>query len=224
MAREAGKRLPEFALRIENGIPLEKGLGSSAAAVVAGVLAADHLLGTRLGPDGVLELAASTEGHADNAAACLRGGLVVAYRSADGWRAERMEPAAGLRPVILIPDAARVSTEQARRALPPDVSLTDAAFNVSRAALAVLALTARPDLLGLAMEDRMHQRYRLPLAPAAQRVFEDLRRAGIPVCVAGSGPSLLAFEGDGAEVPEVGGGWRALRPEIDEAGAVIEAG
>ena len=174
VAREAGKRLPEFALRCRNGIPLERGLGSSAAAVAAGVLIADRLLGARLGPDRLLDLAAAVEGHADNVAACLRGGLVVAYRTADGWRSERIEPGLNLRPVLLIPETARVATDQARRALPSEVALADAAFNLSRVALAVVALSERPDLLAVALEDRLHQPHRLAMAPAAARAFEEL--------------------------------------------------
>jgi homoserine kinase len=224
VAREAGKRLPAFSLRCRNEIPLERGLGSSAAAVVAGVLIADRLLGARLGPDRLLDLAAAAEGHADNVAACLRGGLVVAYRTADGWRAERMEPALNLSPVLLMPETARVATDQARRALPAEVPLADAAFNLARVALAVLALTERPDLLSVALEDRLHQAHRLAMAPAARGAFEELRRAGVPVCVAGSGPSLVAFEAEGTEVPELGGGWRVVRPAVSRFGASVESG
>jgi homoserine kinase len=224
VAREAGKRLPEFSLHCRNGIPLERGLGSSAAAVVAGVMIADRLLGARLGQDRLLDLAAAAEGHADNVAACLRGGLTVAYRAAEGWRAERMEPALNLRPVLLMPETARVATDQARRALPSEVPLADAAFNLGRVALAVLALTERPDLLSIALEDRLHQPHRLAMAPAAGRAFEELRRGGVPVCVAGSGPSLVAFESDGMEVPELGGGWRVVRPAVSRIGASIDSG
>jgi homoserine kinase len=224
VAREAGKRLPAFALRCRNAIPLERGLGSSASAVVAGVLIADRLLEARLGPNRLLDLAAAAEGHADNVGACLRGGLVVAYRTSDGWRSERTEPALNLKPVLLIPETARVSTDQARRALPADVPLADAAFNLSRVVLAVLALTERLDLLPVALEDRLHQPHRLAMVPAAQRAFEELRRAGVPVCVAGSGPSLVAFESDAIEVPELGGGWRIERPTVSRFGASVEAG
>ena len=221
VAREAGRRLPEFGVHCRNDIPLERGLGSSAAAVVAGVLIGNEVLGTAYGADRLLELAVDVEGHADNVAACLRGGLVIAYRADEGWRAERLDPAPELRPVVLIPETARVATDRARRALPAEVPFGDAAFNVSRAALAVVALTSRPDLLGTALEDRLHQPHRLPLAPAAQRLFEDLRRAGVPVCVCGSGPSLLAFETEGHEVPDDLRGWRALRPGLATGGARI---
>ena len=221
MSKEAGRPLPPFSLGSENGIPLERGLGSSAAAVVSGLLLADRLLDTKLGPDRLLELAADLDGHADNAAACLRGGLVLAYLSAEGWRAERLEPHPSLEPVLLVPEHERLATSDARRVLPREVPLGDAVFNVGRAALAVLALTARPDLLRSALEDRLHQPRRLPLVPASRALFEDLRQAGVPACVAGAGPSLLAFETREARVPELGPGWRVLRLQVGSVGADV---
>jgi homoserine kinase len=221
VARHVGASLPAFALRCRNEIPLERGLGSSAAAVAAGVLIARRLLGARLGDDDVLRLAVDVEGHADNVAACLRGGLVIAYRSAEGWRAERLEPAAELRPVVLVPESTRVATDPARRALPAEVSLADAAFNLSRTALAVVALTGRTDLLPVALEDQIHQSHRLPLAPTSHRAFDELRRAGVPVCISGSGPSLLAFELEGRTVPDAMPGWRILRPQVTGDGARV---
>lgn len=224
LARETGRPLPALSLRCVNRIPLERGLGSSAAAVVGGLVLADHLLETGLDPDRLLEVAIDIEGHPDNVSACLRGGLVVAYLSARGWRAERLEVHPELRPALLIPQEERVSTDDARRSLPRQVALGDATFNLGRAALAVVALTARPDLLTEALEDRLHQARRLALAPASRSLFEDLRDAGVPVCVAGSGPSLLAFETSGASVPELGPGWRVERPGISSMGARIETG
>jgi homoserine kinase len=222
LAREVGGRLPPFRLTCVNRIPLQRGLGSSAAAVVAGLLLGDRLLGSNLPPDRLLELGVDVEGHADNVAACLRGGLVLAYLSEAGWRAARLEPHPDLRPVILIPEAERLATEDARRVLPQRVPFADAAFNLSRAALAVVALTQRPELLPPALEDRLHQGYRLPLIPAARALFQDLRDAGIPACVAGSGPSLLAFEQDGRELWELGPAWRIMRPGVRSAGATLD--
>lgn len=219
LSREAGMALPPFRLTAANAIPLERGLGSSAAAVVSGALLADRLLSLSLEPDRLLEIAVDVEGHADNVAACLRGGLVVAYLSAGGWRAERLEPHASLRLALLIPEGERLATADARRALPREVSFADAAFNAGRAALAVVALTRRPEVLAAALEDRLHQPRRLPLIPASRAMFEELRHAGLAVCVAGAGPSLLAFETDGHQVPELGPGWRILRLEPAPAGA-----
>jgi homoserine kinase len=216
LAREAGGSLPPFRLRCRNAIPLERGLGSSAAATVAGLLLANELIGSRLEPDGLLEVAVDIEGHPDNVAACVFGRLALAYLSRDGWRAERLEPHASLRPVLLVPEEERVPTADARRVLPKEVPLSDAAYNVGRAALAVIALTAQPELLLEALEDRLHQARRLVLAPASRALYQDLRDAGLAVCVAGAGPSLLAFETDAARVPELGPGWRVLRPGVAE--------
>jgi homoserine kinase len=221
LAREAGGALPPFALRCTNHIPLERGLGSSAAAVVTGMVLADRLLGTALEPDRLLEAAVDVEGHPDNVAACLRGGLVLAYLGSSGWRAERLPAHPSLRPTLVVPLHERLPTADARRVLPRQVPLADAAFNAGRAALAVLALTERPDLLTAALEDRLHQARRLPLVPAARAAFEDLREAGVPTCVAGAGPSLLAFEADDRRVPELGPGWRVLRLQVASAGADV---
>jgi homoserine kinase len=221
LSKEVGGPLPPFRLESDNRIPLERGLGSSAAAVVTGVLLADRLLEAKLEPDRLLEIAVDLEGHADNVAACLRGGLSLAYLSADGWRAERLEAHPSLRPALLVPEHERLATADARRALPRDVSLADAAFNVGRAALAVVALTSRPGILAAALEDRLHQPRRLPLVPASRALFEDLRRAGLPVCVAGAGPSLVAFETDELRVPDLGPGWRTLRLQPASTGADV---
>jgi homoserine kinase len=221
LSRELGRPLPQFRMESENRIPLQRGLGSSASAVVSGLVLADRLLEAGLDPDRLLELAADLEGHPDNVAACLQGGLVVAYLSRDGWRAERLEASPGLRPVLLVPEHERTLTVDARRVLPRDVPLADAAFNLGRTALTVRALTERPELLGAALEDRLHQSRRLALAPSARGLFEDLRERGIPACVAGAGPSLLIFDG-GAPLPDLGPGWRLLRPEIAREGAVLD--
>ena|SRR5919106_4687977 len=218
LSREVGKPLPSFRLSSVNRIPLERGLGSSSAAVVSGLLIADRLLEARLGEDGILQMAADLEGHPDNAAAGLWGGVVVAYLSPDGWRAERLEPSDRVRPTLLLPLDERIPTTDARRVLPREVPLADAAFNAGRAALMVRALTDRPELLAVAMEDRLHQARRLPLAPSARAVFEDLRARGVPVCVAGAGPSLVAFAD---ELPELGPGWRVLRSGIASGGASV---
>jgi homoserine kinase len=223
LAKEAGGTLAPFRLECMNRIPLQRGLGSSATAVVGGLLLADRFLGTNLSADVLLGLAVDLEGHPDNVAACLRGGLALVYLSAEGWKAETVSPHPSLRPAILVPLSERLPTDDARRALPRTVPLADATFNLSRAALAVLALTERPHLLSEALQDRLHQTHRLPMVPATRALFQDLRDEGFPVCVAGSGPSLLVFESEGRELWELGPGWRVLRPGLDHAGArVIE--
>lgn len=224
LAREAGGAVAPFRLECTNRIPLQRGLGSSAAAVVGGLLLADRLIGTRLPADVLLGMAVDLEGHPDNVAACLRGGVALAYLSAEGWKAETAPPHPSLRPAILVPLSERLPTEDARRALPRTVPLADASFNLSRSVLIVLALTERPHLLPEALQDRLHQVYRLPLIPATRALFQDLKDEGFPVCVAGSGPALLVFEGEGRQVPELGPGWRVLRPGIDSSGASVVEG
>jgi homoserine kinase len=224
VARLVGRDLPPLAVLCTNRIPLERGLGSSAAAVVAGVALADRLLEAGLSADELLDAAVNIEGHPDNVAGALRGGLVVAYRSGDEWRAESLAPAPNLSPVILVPVDVRLSTSEARRVLPNQVRLEDAAFNAGRTALTVMALTGRIDLLGVALQDRLHQPSRLPLVPRVRSVFEDLTERGVPVCVSGAGPSLLAFETPNASVPDPGEGWRVLRVGPRLSGAdVVEA-
>jgi homoserine kinase len=225
LAREAGKDLPATSVTCRNAIPLERGLGSSAAAAVGGLVLADRLLDTRLPPHALLELAASLEGHADNAAAALHGGVVLTYREAGGeWRVERLRPSSELRPLLLVPGGERVSTEAARRALPAQVPLESAAFNAARAALLIVALTTSPHLLREALRDRVHQGSRLRLAPGSEALFRRLVVAGVPTCVAGSGPSLLAFEDDDAPFPDPDPGWRVISTRIDPRGVQIEGG
>ncbi len=221
VTRRAGVPARPYRLSCRNGIPLQRGLGSSAAAVVAGVLLADRLHDLGLAADELLTLAANLEGHADNVAAGLLGGLTVAYRAADRWRAVRLDPSPDLVPVVLVPGGARTATHEARAVLPASVPLEDAAHALGRAALAVVALTERPELLGDALDDRLHEPARLGLAPASAALLARLREAGIPACLAGSGPSILAFETVGGEVPDPERGWTILRPGVDPAGATI---
>jgi homoserine kinase len=221
----AGRDAPPFHLGCVNRIPLRRGLGSSATATVAGGIFAAELLGRPREPEGLLTDAFTLEGHADNAAACLLGGLTIAYRDDQGqaWRAVRLECSPVLRPVVLVPEEEEVETASGRAVLPQQVPLADAVFNLSRSALAVHALTLRPDLLRDAMADRLHQRRRLTLAPGAAAMFDWIASQGIPVCVAGSGPSLLVFEEEGRTVPEPPKGWRVLRLGIAKSGATLSA-
>jgi homoserine kinase len=179
-------------LHCVNRIPHGRGLGSSAAAIVAGIELARGLC-----PDGPLDdagalaLASELEGHPDNVAACLLGGLTVAWLDAGRARATRLEPS-GVRPVLFIPPQ-RSATVAARAALPAQVPHSDAAFNAGRAALLPLALTGRPDLLLAATEDRLHQGYRAAGMPASAGLVEQLRGEGIAAVVSGAGPSVLAL-------------------------------
>ncbi|GIU96285.1 MAG: homoserine kinase [Actinomycetota bacterium] len=213
-----GVPLAPLRLEADNRIPLERGLGSSCAAVVAGIALASRVcdLGLHADPTSVFALAAELEGHPDNAAPACFGGLVVV---ADG-AARRLEPHPSLRPVLLVPPT-RLPTEQARRALPAQVPFADAAANAAGAAMAVVALTQDPSVLPIALRDRLHQPTRLALVPEVAEVFADLEARRVPVCLSGAGPTLLAFERPGApEVPAelVTAGWRILRPGVRASG------
>jgi homoserine kinase len=220
-ARRHGLEPPEGALHGVNAIPLERGLGSSASAVVAGVALADAALGLGLEPTDVLELAASIEGHPDNAAAAVFGGftMVVGHQVV-----ARFDPDPDLRPVLLVPEDLRISTEEARRVLPAIVPRADAVANAGHAALTAVALLHEPGLLFAAMRDRLHEAVRLGLVPPGLEVYEAVREAGLPVCVSGSGPTLLAFEDDDHEVPDPGDGWRILRVSVRATGVQVARG
>lgn len=217
VAIESGMVLPRFALHGINAIPLGRGLGSSAAATVAGVAIADRLLDLSLPPSDLVRFAAALEGHPDNVAAAVLGGLTLAY---DGGIV-RLDPSPELRPVVLVPDGLRLATSDARSALPDTVSRADAVFTIGRAAIAVVALTADPAMLPEALKDRLHQPYRLPLVPEAHELFRRLRQAGVAVCVSGAGPSLLAFDLPDAPVPDAPPGWRAIRPAVRATGVEV---
>ena len=216
-AQAGGAPLPPLSLHGSNRIPLERGLGSSAAASVAGIVLADKLLGLSLEPEEVLELAGEIEGHPDNAAAAIAGGLTLAF----GDGVIRLDPHPALRPVVLLPTEVRLPTAAAREVLPDAVSRADAVYNASHAAAAVVALTSEPDLLTQVLHDRLHQDVRLALVPSVKAVFDELWTEGVPVCLSGAGPSLLAFELEGRAVPDPGEGWRLLRPDIRARGAEI---
>jgi homoserine kinase len=182
-------------LRCRNAIPHSRGLGSSAAAAVAGVVAGYALAGME--PDAAaLDLAAGFDGHGDNAAASLLGGLVIAWQEQGRYQAARLEPHRDIVPVLLVPEE-KSSTEATRGLLPAAVSHADAAFTAGRAALAVHALTAAPHLLMAATEDRLHQPYRCPAYPETARLMHTLRAAGVPAAVSGAGPTVLALPAAG---------------------------
>jgi homoserine kinase len=212
--------IPPYALHGLNRIPLERGLGSSAAAAVAGTALASMLLGPAGlddDPYATAVHAAELEGHLDNAAPASFGGLTVI---AEG-HIRRLEVNERISPVLLIPEWSRLGTAEARRALPETVPLGDAVFNVGHGALVVQALvTGDLDLLRVALHDRLHQAVRLALVPEIREVFEDLARS-VAVCVSGSGPSILAFERPGRPVADPGEGWRVLRVPIRAIGVEV---
>lgn len=195
-ARRLELDLPGVELRCVNAIPHGRGLGSSAAAVVAGIAAA-YTLADRELDEAALQLAAAFEGHADNVAACLHGGLALAWTEPGPiYHAVRFEPHATLRPVLLIPNG-RSATAQTRGLLPAAVPHVDAAFAAGRCALAVHALTTWPSLLLTATEDRLHQDYRAQAWPDTMRVVRALRENGVAATVSGAGPTVFAATLDG---------------------------
>jgi homoserine kinase len=207
-----------------NRIPQARGLGSSSAAIVAGVLLARALAGAeqRFGVSDVLRLAARLEGHPDNVAPCLLGGVTIAWTEPDGARAVRLAAHERIHPVVFVPTG-RGLTEAARGVLPDRVPHADAAFNVGRAALLVRALTAQPDLLFTATEDRLHQPYRAAGAPATAELVAALRRQGVAAAVSGAGPSVLALVEEGWQAPEPVG-WQVWRLNLDTSGSVVTEG
>lgn len=219
-----------FHLRQHNRIPLARGLGSSAAAIVAGAAAANALLGEPLDRQALIDLAAGLEGHPDNVAPAVLGGLVACVTTESGTiRTIRLMPQR-LRVVIAIPEFA-VSTAEARRLLPEVVPFGDAVFNVTRTAMLVAALVeGRMDLLDEATRDRLHQPYRARLVPGLEAVFASARQAGAHgVALSGSGPTVVAFGGAPGigramqrAFEAAGAHCRAIEAEIDEDGAVVE--
>ncbi|MGH8792398.1 MAG: homoserine kinase [Stackebrandtia sp.] len=188
-----GAVAPPVRLHCRNAIPQARGLGSSSAAIVAGVCLARRIMGDgAMTDDDALRVASRIEGHPDNVAPCLLGGFVIAWTDADGARAVRREPASGLAPAVNVPQA-RGLTRQARAALPELVPHADAVFNVARAALAVHAFTSDPSLLWEATDDRLHQPYRAEAAPESFALTRRLRAEGVPAMISGAGPSVLAF-------------------------------
>lgn len=190
----AGLAPPGLHVALDNGIPLEGGLGSSAAAYAAGVAAANALLGGSLSPQDMFRLTAELEGHPDNASAAVLGGLTAASHGPCGLVARRLEVASGLRVIVALP-AVRAPTEQQRAVLPRQVDLADAASNIGRAVLVARALAAADyDLLAEVMCDRLHEPYRLAAIPGCEAAIRAARQAGAAaVALSGSGPSLIAF-------------------------------
>jgi homoserine kinase len=197
-----GQRPSGLSLIQDNHIPAGSGLGSSATAVIGGLLGANGLLDNPLDRAELLALAAAIEGHADNVAPALYGGLtlVVGDEPDAGWLVEHL-PVADMTAVIILPEF-DLATTTARAALPLQIPLGDAVFNLSRLGLLLPALASGDHArLALAMADKLHQPYRLPLIPGMQAAFTAVRQAGAAaVALSGAGPSLVAFAPDHHEL------------------------
>ncbi|MCV7121944.1 homoserine kinase [Mycobacterium lacus] len=198
--RAAGVSAAGLVVRCRNAIPHSRGLGSSAAAVVGGLAAVNGLVAqtesTPLSEAQLIQLSSEFEGHPDNAAAAVLGGAVVSWTDRSGGRDVYSAVPLRLHPDIhlfaAIPEE-RSSTAETRVLLPAQVSHDDARFNVSRAALLVVALTERPGLLMAATEDLLHQPHRAPAMPASAEYLRLLRRHSVAAALSGAGPSVIAL-------------------------------
>ncbi len=231
----AGHRAPGLELDTTNVIPHGRGLGSSAAAIVAGVLAANALLpaGSELDQAQLLQWAASLEGHPDNVAPALLGSLAISWASGRAFHSTRVEVHPDIMPVLAVPDL-ELSTESARALLPPSVAHGSAAANAGRAALLVHALGTDPSLLFPATQDVLHQDYRAHAMLPSATLMRGLRAAGFASTVSGAGPSVLtlAVGEAGAQAAEdavrsvlsaddAPQKWRILRLPVDREGAKV---
>ena len=198
--REAGVSAAGLKVRCRNAIPHSRGLGSSAAAVVGGIAAVNGLIAqagsTPLSQTQLIQLSSEFEGHPDNAAAAVLGGAVVSWTDRGGgppgYSAVSLRLHPDIRLFTAIPEQ-RSSTPEARVLLPAQVSHDDARFNLSRAALLVVALTERPDLLMAGTEDMLHQSQRAPAMPASAEYLRLLRRYNVAAVLSGSGPAVIAL-------------------------------
>lgn len=225
-----GRRMPGLRLRAHNVIPHGRGMGSSGAAVVSGLLAAKGLLegDVELGPETLLRLATELEGHPDNVAPALFGGLTIAWMDEDGPQHKQLIVHRGVSPVVFVPEST-MSTSVARSLSPLQVSREDAVFNVSRSALLIAALTQSPELLLAATEDKLHQSYRAQAMPETDTLVRTLRAAGFAAVVSGAGPSVLVLaDGPGRRLEAaalaektVDGAWEALMLAVDVKGGTV---
>ncbi|GLU90540.1 homoserine kinase [Agromyces sp. NBRC 114283] len=228
----AGYALPPIRLVARNTIPHGRGLGSSGAAIVAGVMIAKGLLDgiVEFDADRLLELATELEGHPDNVAPALFGGLTIAWTTPEGPRHKKLIVHRGVSPLVLVPEH-EMSTALARSLQPEQVPHEDAVFNVSRSALLVAALIQSPELLLAATEDKLHQNYRAQAMPETDALIRALRAAGHPAVVSGAGPSILVLASDPAERAEAAAlvaeraetAWQALPLAVDFKGATVHA-
>lgn len=230
-----GREMPGLEIDAVNRIPHGRGMGSSGAAIVAGVTIASGLLAADaaeplvLSDDELLRFATELEGHPDNVAPALFGALTIAWMGHDGPRFKRLSVHRGISPLVLVPDFT-MSTELARSLQPKQVPHEDAVFNVSRSALLVAALTQSPELLFEATEDRLHQNYRGEAMPHTRNLIAALRENGHAAVVSGAGPSILVLAQDPAErlaAAEIAashaGGWHPHLLAVDIKGATVEA-
>ncbi len=228
---KTGCKLNGIHLKMINHIPLARGLGSSAAAIVGGLVAANELTGNTLTKEDLLDMATAIEGHPDNVAPAIFGGITVSIMDSGTAKYLRLQPPKAFSMVAVIPEF-NLSTKAARKVLPDSVPFADAVFNVSRTALLIGALcTGELKLLIHALEDRLHQPYREQLIPGMAQVLATARQTGaLGAALSGAGPCLLAFTADNADevgkamvkafnIHKVSARYQVL--DIDGQGAVI---
>ncbi|MCS7458708.1 homoserine kinase [Paenibacillus doosanensis] len=191
---KAGVEHPELEISMYSDIPLTRGLGSSASAIIGGMAAANALIGSPLSDDTLFQMATALEEHPDNVGPALFGGLVVAFW--DGARAEhiRVEPDDRLEALVAIPHF-ELLTEKARQVLPREQSLANAVYNVGHSSVLVAAFcTGRLDMIAGAMKDALHQPYRAPLVPGLSKILAEATDHGaLGVALSGAGPTMLAL-------------------------------
>jgi homoserine kinase len=217
--------LPEgvgWRIEMRNEIPLARGLGSSAAATVAGIVAANALLGGPLDTATQLRIAAGIEGHPDNAAAALLGGFVVTTSTPDGVEAMRFDPPRDLRAVLFIPDR-RLSTEAMRKALPSTVPFDDAVANLGAVAVGVAGLAmGRKDILSRLTIDRLHEPYRAAVYPELSPMVTAAREAGaLGACLSGAGSTIIAFTDSLSGITRIEAAFGAAAADVDLEGRVL---
>ncbi len=222
--------LPGLDIEAHNAIPHGRGLGSSGAAIVAGIMVAKGLLDgvVDIDPVRMLELATDLEGHPDNVAPALFGGLTIAWVAEDGPKYKKLIAHRGVSTVVFVPETA-MSTALARSLQPASVPHKDAVFNVSRSALLIAALIQSPELLFAATEDRLHQSYRASAMRETDDLIQMLRHNGLAAVVSGAGPSVLVLGSDPSQrlraaelVAENSvSTWQALMLAVDFKGATV---
>ena len=221
---------PGLALSAVNRIPHGRGMGSSGAAVVSGIMAAKGLLQgiAEVSDKLMLDLATEFENHPDNVAPALFGGLSIAWEDEQGPHTKKLSVHRGVSPLVLVPGT-KMSTELARSMQPESVPHADAVFNVSRSALLVAAMVSSPELLLAATEDKLHQNYRASAMPETDQLIQLLRSNGHAAVVSGAGPSVLVLASDPAQrlrakelVEKKYPQWQPLLLAVDNKGATIE--
>ena len=227
-----GKDFKGLEIKQENNIPMTRGLGSSSACIVAGLTGANALTGYPLSKDALVNLAADLEGHPDNSTPALLGGLVTAVISEGHVYYVKVPVSGSVRFVAFIPDF-ELKTEVARAALPMEISHKDAVFNLSRAALMTASLfSGKLSNLRVAVDDRLHQPYRMKFIHGAHDVFELAYKLGAyGVYVSGAGPTIMAIvdisdtafiQRAETEIKNNHPGWKVIVLESDETGATVE--